>query len=157
MKEGDWVCAACANVNFARRDACNRCDAKRAYQQGGGKGGCGGRVYGDNGYGGGGYEPVVGKGGGRGGAEHGFGALQQAAAAMVQAIGGGGNMKDGDWMCSRCNNHNFASRVQCNKCQTQRPGTKKGDWICKVRDCRNLNFASRDECFKCKEPKPLAA
>lgn len=28
--------------------------------------------------------------------------------------------RDGDWMCTNCNNHNYASRSQCNKCKTQR-------------------------------------
>lgn len=28
--------------------------------------------------------------------------------------------RDGDWMCTNCNNHNYASRLQCNRCKTQR-------------------------------------
>ncbi|KAK9284615.1 hypothetical protein L1049_023791 [Liquidambar formosana] len=28
--------------------------------------------------------------------------------------------RDGDWMCTNCNNHNFASRSHCNRCKTQR-------------------------------------
>lgn len=28
--------------------------------------------------------------------------------------------RDGDWMCANCNNHNYASRSQCNRCKTQR-------------------------------------
>ncbi|KAK6924464.1 Zinc finger, RanBP2-type [Dillenia turbinata] len=28
--------------------------------------------------------------------------------------------RNGDWMCTNCNNHNFASREQCNRCKTQR-------------------------------------
>ncbi|OIV93944.1 hypothetical protein TanjilG_05647 [Lupinus angustifolius] len=28
--------------------------------------------------------------------------------------------RSGDWMCANCNNHNYASRLQCNRCQTQR-------------------------------------
>ncbi|KAH6803752.1 hypothetical protein C2S51_031999 [Perilla frutescens var. frutescens] len=28
--------------------------------------------------------------------------------------------RDGDWMCSNCNNHNYASREQCNRCKTMR-------------------------------------
>ncbi|KAL8091366.1 uncharacterized protein LOC141692545 [Apium graveolens] len=28
--------------------------------------------------------------------------------------------RDGDWMCTNCNNHNYASRAECNRCKTQR-------------------------------------
>lgn len=28
--------------------------------------------------------------------------------------------RSGDWMCANCNNHNYASRSQCNRCKTQR-------------------------------------
>ncbi|QCD82060.1 uncharacterized protein LOC114178002 isoform X1 [Vigna unguiculata] len=28
--------------------------------------------------------------------------------------------RSGDWMCSNCNNHNYASRLQCNRCKTQK-------------------------------------
>ncbi|KAL2520391.1 zinc finger (Ran-binding) family protein [Forsythia ovata] len=28
--------------------------------------------------------------------------------------------REGDWMCTNCNNHNYASRAQCNRCKTQR-------------------------------------
>ncbi|OAY60860.1 uncharacterized protein LOC110601869 [Manihot esculenta] len=28
--------------------------------------------------------------------------------------------RNGDWMCTNCHNHNYASRSQCNRCKTQR-------------------------------------
>ncbi|KAF6142949.1 hypothetical protein GIB67_003905 [Kingdonia uniflora] len=28
--------------------------------------------------------------------------------------------RDGDWMCTNCDNHNYASRSQCNRCKTER-------------------------------------
>ncbi|KAL6543510.1 hypothetical protein OROHE_010132 [Orobanche hederae] len=28
--------------------------------------------------------------------------------------------RDGDWMCSNCNNHNYASRAECNRCKSER-------------------------------------
>ncbi|CAI9282447.1 unnamed protein product [Lactuca saligna] len=31
--------------------------------------------------------------------------------------------RDGDWMCTNCHNHNYASRSKCNKCNTQREGS----------------------------------
>ncbi|KAA8547476.1 hypothetical protein F0562_003660 [Nyssa sinensis] len=30
--------------------------------------------------------------------------------------------RDGDWMCTNCNNHNYASRSECNRCKTRRDG-----------------------------------
>ncbi|KAI3519166.1 hypothetical protein L1887_08193 [Cichorium endivia] len=30
--------------------------------------------------------------------------------------------RDGDWICTNCNNHNYASRSHCNKCDTQKEG-----------------------------------
>ncbi|CAM8921775.1 unnamed protein product [Rhodiola kirilowii] len=28
--------------------------------------------------------------------------------------------REGDWVCSNCNNHNYASRSQCNRCKTEK-------------------------------------
>ncbi|KAF9620803.1 hypothetical protein IFM89_014740 [Coptis chinensis] len=28
--------------------------------------------------------------------------------------------RDGDWMCTNCSNHNYASRSQCNRCKTEK-------------------------------------
>jgi hypothetical protein len=60
-------------------------------------------------------------------------------------------MRPGDWMCSLCNNHNFASKVACNRCQSPKALASKplqgmkdlrpGDWLCT--SCENLNFANR--------------
>lgn len=93
----------------------------------------------------------------------------------VLAGGPGGSAsvrRPGDWTCSRCQAHNFASRSACFKCKRNKGagegesgfspvGSKAGsdaggpsagsfragDWICK--DCRAHNFASRSVCFKC--------
>ncbi|KAG2696406.1 hypothetical protein I3843_07G056700 [Carya illinoinensis] len=44
---------------------------------------------------------------------------QQATAPAL--LGKGAKQwREGDWMCTNCNNHNYASRLQCNRCKTQR-------------------------------------
>nr|XP_043634051.1 mastermind-like protein 1 isoform X2 [Erigeron canadensis] len=35
---------------------------------------------------------------------------------------GAKHWRDGDWMCANCDNHNYASRSRCNKCNTQKEG-----------------------------------
>ncbi|XAR73784.1 hypothetical protein NMG60_11007871 [Bertholletia excelsa] len=41
--------------------------------------------------------------------------------AVPNLIGKGAKQwRDGDWMCSNCNNHNYASRSHCNRCKTQK-------------------------------------
>merc|ERR1719410_936388 len=60
-------------------------------------------------------------------------------------------MKEGDWMCEECGNHNFAHRVNCNKCKAVRSGYKNGDWIC--RGCKNHNFARQLQCKNCSGPR----
>ncbi|XP_057959967.1 uncharacterized protein LOC131152229 [Malania oleifera] len=46
--------------------------------------------------------------------------VPQLAPAPTLLGKGAKQWRDGDWMCSNCNNHNFASRSQCNRCKTQR-------------------------------------
>jgi hypothetical protein len=60
VKPGDWACPSCRVNNFARRDQCFRCGARKPFEDGGGGGG----GYGG---GGGGYG-----GGGRGGYDRGY-------------------------------------------------------------------------------------
>lgn len=66
-------------------------------------------------------------------------------------------MKEGDWTCLSCNNHNYASRTVCNRCQGPKPpppgeNVRSGDWICPM--CSNHNYARRQACNKCQTPKP---
>lgn len=85
----------------------------------------------------------------------------------------GGNdrdMRPGDWLCSDCKYHNFASRSTCNRCQMAREGgggggfggggfgggggnRRPGDWDCPISSCKFLNFASRSTCMKCNQMK----
>ncbi|XP_057469996.1 RNA-binding protein involved in heterochromatin assembly dri1-like [Actinidia eriantha] len=42
-------------------------------------------------------------------------------AATPTLLGKGAKQwRDGDWMCTNCSNHNYASRSQCNRCKTQK-------------------------------------
>ncbi|XP_020597168.1 uncharacterized RNA-binding protein C17H9.04c [Phalaenopsis equestris] len=45
--------------------------------------------------------------------------LPSQLSAMPTLLGKGAKQwRDGDWMCQKCNNHNFASRSTCNRCKT---------------------------------------
>ena len=108
FKPGDWSCPQCGAHNFASRQACFSCQGPRPMgvpMAGGGAGAVqqhgGGYGVGGVGYGGAMY-------GGRGGGMRGMGAP---------------NFKPGDWICTGCSYHNFASRFQCFKCNTPRPST----------------------------------
>lgn len=43
---------------------------------------------------------------------------QVSSAALLGK--GAKQWRSGDWMCTNCNNHNYASRLQCNRCKTHR-------------------------------------
>ncbi|KAK7308676.1 hypothetical protein VNO77_42296 [Canavalia gladiata] len=71
-------------------------------------------------------------------------------------------MKQGDWLCPKCNFINFARNIKCLRCdnffeerikQLQEDNNhlplKKGDWICNK--CNFLNFAKNTRCLQCKE------
>ncbi|XVE91955.1 hypothetical protein REPUB_Repub01dG0055900 [Reevesia pubescens] len=74
-------------------------------------------------------------------------------------------MKQGDWLCPKCNFLNFARNIKCLRCddlyeerlrqlredQDHLP-LKKGDWICER--CNFLNFAKNTKCLQCKENPP---
>ncbi|XP_042505342.1 uncharacterized protein LOC122081963 [Macadamia integrifolia] len=71
-------------------------------------------------------------------------------------------MKQGDWVCPKCNFMNFARNIKCLCCdglfqeklmklredQDHLP-LKKGDWLCDK--CNFLNFAKNTMCLQCKE------
>ncbi|XP_010268828.1 PREDICTED: uncharacterized protein LOC104605676 isoform X2 [Nelumbo nucifera] len=74
-------------------------------------------------------------------------------------------MKQGDWVCPKCNFINFARNIKCLCCdgifrerlvklgedQDHLP-MKKGDWLCDK--CNFLNFAKNIRCLQCKEKPP---
>jgi len=81
-----------------------------------------------------------------------------------------GDVRDGDWICSGCKGHNFASKIACFTCRTPRPpgyvidtpdaangdgakaDRKPGDWTCPK--CTENVFAKRNRCYKCSTSKP---
>lgn len=74
-------------------------------------------------------------------------------------------LKQGDWICPKCNFMNFARNIKCLRCnelcedrvrkivedQHQLP-LKKGDWLCEK--CSFLNFAKNSKCKLCQEKPP---
>ncbi|KAJ3024792.1 UNVERIFIED_CONTAM: hypothetical protein HDU68_007780 [Siphonaria sp. JEL0065] len=73
------------------------------------------------------------RGGGGGGLSDGpsglnnrFGGMRLGGSGRSSRYGGGGfdnkpPLQEGDWACPRCNNHNFAKRQECHRCQAPRP------------------------------------
>ncbi|XP_022029575.2 transcription initiation factor TFIID subunit 15, partial [Helianthus annuus] len=91
---------SCTNVNFAFRGVCNRCGSARPAGAGGG-GACGG-----------------GRGRGRGGSDSGGGR---------GGVGGPtGLFGPNNWSCPMCANINWAKRLKCNICSTNKPGVSEG-------------------------------
>ncbi|RWW41477.1 hypothetical protein BHE74_00053035 [Ensete ventricosum] len=73
-------------------------------------------------------------------------------------------MKQGDWICPKCNFLNFAKNLTCLRCngrfqegfkmlqlqeEHRHLPLKKGDWICQK--CNFLNFAKNTKCLVCHE------
>eukprot|EP00913_Durusdinium_trenchii_P014449 g13553.t2 len=66
---------------------------------------------------------------------------------------------DGNWLCSACQNVNYAVRTNCNRCHAPKPSPagahkrkaptagENGNWQCV--ECSNVNFAHRDQCNRC--------
>ncbi|OVA11893.1 zinc finger protein [Macleaya cordata] len=79
--------------------------------------------------------------------------------------GGPDGLSEGDWICPKCDNVNFAFRTTCNmkKCGTPRPssgpnqsdsGVPEGSWTCSK--CENINYPFRTVCNRkgCGNEKP---
>jgi len=139
---GDWECPKCSNLNYARREKCNRkeCDFEK-------------KDLDD-------YGSRMGMGMG------GFG-MGAGTSGMGMR---GPEPRPGDWDCPRCTNMNFSSRDICNgkmdgeACNLRKPEfdkygvphirnkdlRKPGDWDCFR--CGNINFKIRTACNKCELP-----
>ncbi|ERM99580.1 uncharacterized protein LOC18427615 isoform X1 [Amborella trichopoda] len=84
---------------------------------------------------------------------------QRVPKAQVNAL-----LKQGDWICPKCNFMNFAKNVKCLRCDVvperhvnlredgEPVGMKKGDWFCAK--CNFMNFARNTKCFQCGEKPP---
>lgn len=99
---GNWRCTNCANVNFAKREHCNRCQAMRPP-----------------------FDHILAR-------EQELEqerAVAAASGATVAAAAGQGRAKfappvagiDGNWECFSCMSVNFASREHCHRCTAGRP------------------------------------
>ncbi|KAL7139507.1 hypothetical protein ABFS83_09G056700 [Erythranthe nasuta] len=73
-----------------------------------------------------------------------------------------GDVKPGDWVCTKCNFRNFARNGKCRDCGNNAPRAvgsdvemKKGDWICQ--GCNFMNFAKNTTCLRCKGKAPESA
>ncbi|CAG8558493.1 17126_t:CDS:2 [Acaulospora morrowiae] len=72
--------------------------------------------------------------------------------------------RPGDWVCTSCQFHNFASRRTCFKCNSNNPNPSMvpqtppnftlGDWMCPNPQCNFHNYASRTHCLRCGTYKP---
>jgi len=67
-------------------------------------------------------------------------------------------MKQGDWTCAKCGDHQFARNTECRQCGTSKGKSeihkKPGDWQCSDAKCGYLNFAKNAACHKCQLPCP---
>ncbi|KAL0016361.1 hypothetical protein SO802_003430 [Lithocarpus litseifolius] len=104
VRPGDWYCAAatCGAHNFASRSNCFKCGASKDESSGGG-------YEGEN------MTRIRGFGFGSG---SGSGSSSRSG------------WKSGDWICTRsgCNEHNFASRMECFRCNAPRDSSGKSPY-----------------------------
>ncbi len=124
-KPGDWYCTQCNDLNFASRQQCRKCNHNRHDDQSTLK------------------------------VERQTSDTTQLAPIdrMTNPVQPRNfhTPKKGDWNCS-CGELNFASRINCRKCnhtKSRENGEmhiKFVDWHC---SCGELNFASRTNCHKC--------
>eukprot|EP00906_Rhabdomonas_costata_P027151 RCo038601 len=99
---GDWTCARCLNINFAKRTQCNQCAAPKV-----------GNVL----------EEHTGPSPGLASSALASQLTSSTPNPALSRPGGAGGTKmlAGDWICPACENLNFARRISCNRCQTPKP------------------------------------
>ncbi|KAL0917034.1 hypothetical protein M5K25_012074 [Dendrobium thyrsiflorum] len=118
QQDGDWLCpnTSCSNVNFAFRGVCNRCGTARPAGAGG-------------------------IGAGRGGQGRGRGSNEAGGRGRAVAGPTTGLFGPNDWPCPMCGNINWAKRLKCNICNTNKPGHNEGG----VRGGRGGGYKELDE------------
>ncbi|CAI9766526.1 unnamed protein product [Fraxinus pennsylvanica] len=89
-REGDWICSACNHFNFRKRNSCQRCTCPKDATE------ADLSSYG----------------------LHKSEVLPGDCYAQDPSVLPG--WKTGDWICNRCGLHNYASRVECFKCNSPR-------------------------------------
>ncbi|KAL0327602.1 UNVERIFIED_CONTAM: hypothetical protein Sangu_1838200 [Sesamum angustifolium] len=157
-RPGDWSCRSCQHHNFQRRDSCQRCGDPRPGDYGGFAGrlgfstgpdvrpgdwycavaNCGAHNFASRSscFKCGALKDEIGIGGGGGGGGFGFESELSRRGFMFGGGGGGGGgggrsgWKSGDWICTRsgCNEHNFASRMECFRCNAPRESSSKSSF-----------------------------
>ncbi|KAL8063534.1 hypothetical protein ABFX02_01G032300 [Erythranthe guttata] len=107
VRPGDWYCAVnnCGAHNFASRSSCFKCGAVK--EEIGGAGGAAGAGF--------------------------DGEIPRVSVFGFGGGGGGGSRsgwKSGDWICTRlgCNEHNFASRMECFRCNAPKEFSSKSSF-----------------------------
>ncbi|KAF5726917.1 zinc finger family protein [Tripterygium wilfordii] len=145
-RPGDWNCRSCQHLNFQRRDSCQRCGDTRSGVDFGAFGGRGGSSLGFTGSDvrPGDWYCTAGNCGAHNfasrsscfkcgvykledsGASFDYDLSRSRGYGSGAAVAGGNNnrsgWKSGDWICPRsgCNEHNFASRMECFRCNAPR-------------------------------------
>jgi len=184
VRPGDWTCSNCGANVYATKTNCYRCQAPKplapeivpAYGASfGGLGSFGGWSGGGGGFRGGGAAfQSGGYGGGGFGVCGGYGNSQMGGA--MKPLGGGGDIRPGDWTCPNCGANCYASKEICYRCRTAKPAdaynaapagggggggfggsgmsgdVRPGDWTCP--NCGANVYASKTNCYRCHTAKP---
>ncbi|KAJ0031259.1 uncharacterized RNA-binding protein C17H9.04c-like [Pistacia vera] len=147
-RPGDWNCRSCNHLNFQRRDSCQRCGEPRPGDYGsfGGRGSSSSFGFstgpdvrpGD-------WYCTVGNCGAHnfasrsscfkcgaskddsGGLVEGDMPRMRSSFGFASGSSSRSGWKSGDWICTRsgCNEHNFASRMECFRCNAPRDSGNK--------------------------------
>eukprot|EP00462_Mataza_sp_D1_P001083 CAMPEP_0175092676 /NCGR_PEP_ID=MMETSP0086_2-20121207/2591_1 /TAXON_ID=136419 /ORGANISM="Unknown Unknown, Strain D1" /LENGTH=346 /DNA_ID=CAMNT_0016365557 /DNA_START=94 /DNA_END=1133 /DNA_ORIENTATION=+ len=151
-RPGDWACPKCYDVNYASRMECRLCHTPKPAVDPA-------AAYGMYGYG---ADMAAAQYGADMNAYMGGFAMGYDGAAGAPAPGMPGGRRPGDWDCPQCGDVVYASRNECRKCRTARPGQggyglggkkiipnnglgasrRAGDWDCPK--CGDVQYAQQD-------------